>query len=155
MKKLQRALILTVIALTPIGLSESASAQCSYGGLGWGWGLGIGQLYQVLADNVPYYSAFPPVYYSYPVPRTYGYSPFAYLPTEKTPDIVMQSEPVSITNPYFEDAADPGAQDALPAVDRTAARTQLPPLVIHNPYVAAPGVELDGGPMLQAATREW
>ena len=48
-----------------------------------------GRLYGVLADNVPYYSAFPPVYYSVPVARTYGYSPFAYPPGTMTPEIEM------------------------------------------------------------------
>ena len=32
------------------------------------------------SEYVPYYAMHPPVYYSYPVPRPYGYSPFAYPP---------------------------------------------------------------------------
>lgn len=153
-KNFRRGLLMMVVAVGPLAVSNSASAQYGCGGLGWGW-CGVGQLYQVLADNVPYYSAFPPVYYSYPVPRTYGYSPFAYLPTEKTPDVEMEAAPVSISNPYFKDNVSPDLDATTPAVDRTAHRTQPVPLVIHNPYIPAAGVEFDGGPMLQAATREW
>ena len=49
----------------------------------------------------PYFSLFPPVYYSYPVPRTYGYSPFAYPAGTPTPEI--QVEPVQaqlMVNPF-------------------------------------------------------
>ena len=74
-----------------------------YGGGGCGWGgcgYDYGYLYNSLDYNVPYFSAHPPVYYSYPVPRTYGYSPFAYPPYVMTPDLGEDSAPVEITNPY-------------------------------------------------------
>jgi hypothetical protein len=65
-------------------------AQCGgMCGTGYGWGYwDIGRLYHVLSQNVPYYAAFPPVYYSVPVPRSYGYSPFAYPPGTMTPEVV-------------------------------------------------------------------
>ena len=37
-------------------------------------------------DYIPYYAAHPPVYYSYPVPRPYGFSPYAYPPGTMTPE---------------------------------------------------------------------
>lgn len=149
---LQRKILLFAVAATPLVACQPASAQCGYGGLWCGYD--IGRLYQVLADNVPYYAAFPPVYYSYPVPRTYGYSPFAYLPTEKTPEVVMEVEPLSMMNPYFERDVEPAIDAAESKVDRTAGQAELGPVVINNPYVQ-PGVELQNGPMLQAASREW
>ena len=48
----------------------------------------------------PYFALHPPVYYSYPVPRTYGYSPFAYPGHVRTPDVTMHEEPTTIVNPY-------------------------------------------------------
>ncbi len=140
-----RRILLTaaIIAAASCGAAGSASAQVGYGygcagGYG-GWGAwDIGRLYSVLAQNVPYYAAFPPVYYSVPVPRTYGYSPFAYPPGVMTPEVV-EAEPLSIVNPYFSGAHEsatataPAAQ--APADRTTAAPAASKPLVVINPYV--------------------
>ena len=76
--------LVSIIALAPLG---SVNAQdwgygSAYSSNGWGFGwptsCGAG-------DGVPYFALFPPVYYSYRVPRTYGYSPFAYPPGILTP----------------------------------------------------------------------
>ena len=48
----------------------------------------------------PYFSLHPPVYYSYPVPRTYGYSPYAYPESVRTPDIQIQPQAKVIENPH-------------------------------------------------------
>jgi hypothetical protein len=115
-------------------------------GHGFGRGLGIGagigfvddgfdlaELYRELLNNVPYYALHPPVYYSYPVPRTYGYSPFAYPPSVMTPDIVFESQPVTIINPHVESNK---MTPAKPQSDRSAATSApIEPLVILNPYV--------------------
>jgi hypothetical protein len=107
-----------------------------YGGWG-GWAWGWGNLYDTLDDRVPYYAAYPPVYYSYPVPRTYGYSPFAYPPGTPTPDVVVTSvEPVTILNPYIKDR---DSAAAAPEEKVTTAVRQVEPLVIVNPYT-------EGGP---------
>jgi hypothetical protein len=113
-------------------------------GLGFapGFGLGFGlwddggdlaELYRELLKNVPYYALHPPVYYSYPVPRTYGYSPFAYGPWVMTPDVTMAPQPLEIINPHV-----PSTKTNAPAKkdDSTAAASRQPePLVILNPYV--------------------
>ncbi len=77
-------------------------------------------------DTVPYYALHPPVYYSYPVPRTYGYSPFPYPPCVLTPE-VPSPEPKIIRNQYVPRPAAPESQ-----TDRVTQR----PLRIRNPYVA-------------------
>ncbi len=48
-----------------VGVGD-AQAQYGFNGCGYGgWGaFDVGRLYGVLANNVPYYAAFPPVYYS-------------------------------------------------------------------------------------------
>src|SRR5262245_57997520 len=134
-------IVLVLMAALFVALpAPSVQAQCSncggWGGGGWGWGAwDTGYLYNSLAYNVPYFAAFPPVYYSYPVPRTYGYSPFAYPPGVMTPDVVMDaaSAPVEIVNPYVPSTQHDKAE--APS-DQTASVSREPqPLVILNPYV--------------------
>ena len=109
-------------------------------GRGFGVGIGIGddgfdlaELYRELLNNVPYYALHPPVYYSYPVPRTYGYSPFAYLPTTMTPDVIMDCQPVTIMNPHVE--SNKMTAPATPTDRSAATKAPIEPLVILNPYV--------------------
>jgi len=122
-------------------VAPAATAQgCDgcYGGGGWGYGMGY--LYNSLDYNVPYFAAHPPVYYSYPVPRTYGYSPFAYPPYTMTPDVVMGEEhPVTIINPYVPSSQQTPAADADQSAAASQANRQPQPLVIINPYVNGAG----------------
>ncbi len=132
-----------------LGTGE-AQAQFGFngGGYGYGYGYDIGRLYSNLGNNVPYYAAYPPVYYSAPVPRTYGYSPFAYPPGVRTPEIVEPvASPKEVLNPYVPSTT-PASLDKDDQVTHTDHRVQ--PLVILNPYVTrqlAKTVE----PALQAA----
>jgi hypothetical protein len=121
-----------------VGFSGAARGH----GFGHGFGTGVfvddddsdlADLYRELLDNVPYFALHPPVYYSYPVPRTYGYSPFAYGPWVMTPDVAAPPQPMTIINPYVPKAKNPPASEAS---DRSAAESPQPePLVIMNPYV--------------------
>jgi hypothetical protein len=132
-------MILLVMFAVLFAAVPNASAQygnCNGGGWGWG-GYDMGYLYGQMAYNVPHFAAFPPVYYSYPVPRTYGYSPFAYPPGTMTPEVVMGDEqPLEIVNPYV-----PSTQQEKASTDQSAAapkaNRQPQPLVIINPYVAS------------------
>ena len=124
------------LSLLAIGIfaSASAPAQACDGGFGYGWG--IGQLYNTLENRVPYFAAHPPVYYSYPVPRTYGHSPFAYPPHFRTPEVVAEPTVLEISNPYVTPKHE-GVE-----AERSVQTPSAPvPLVIHNPYVNQ-GVEL-------------
>jgi len=108
---------------------ESARAQCG-GDFGWGYGY----MYNSLRYEVPHFAAFPPVYYSAPVPRTYGYSPFAYPPNVMTPEIVNESEPLQIINPHVESTEVKPAKE-VKVTDRTAAtKARIEPLVVVNPF---------------------
>jgi hypothetical protein len=127
-----RHLLLAAVVFGAMSFAGT-SARAQYGGCDFGYGYGY--LYNVLRYEVPHFAAFPPVYYSYPVPRTYGYSPFAYPPGVMTPEIVGEVEPLEIINPHVE------GTDAKPTAnvktDRTAATQASPePLVIINPFVA-------------------
>lgn len=112
------------------GCNDMGFGGIGFGGFYGGWD--IGALYRQLYNNLPYFALHPPVYYSYPVPRPYGYSPFAYMPGVMTPEVSMG--PLEIINPHV-----PSTQNnEMPAkpTDTTAAAARQPePLVIINPYV--------------------
>jgi hypothetical protein len=138
-----------LILLTLSALFVDLSAQSAdAGGFGRGGGRGFGRglaagillddndsdftdLYRELLKNVPYYALHPPVYYSYPVPRPYGYSPFAYPPSVRTPEILGFTEPEVIINPHVPSSY----QQSTELKDQVTHRAQPQPLVIFNPYV--------------------
>jgi hypothetical protein len=92
---------------------------------------GFAELYRELLNNVPYYALHPPVYYSYPVPRTYGYSPFAYPGYFMTPE-GCEPQPLDIINPHVPA---PTQKPASVETERAAAVQRAPePLVILNPF---------------------
>jgi hypothetical protein len=116
-------LIVAVALLVPC----SANGQGCYGypyAPGWGYGLAYSTY---CTEAVPYYSLNPPVYYSYRVARTYGYSPFAYPPGVLTPGS-EGPRPATVRNAY------------APAEEAEALEAAQPkPLRIINPYVEQPG----------------
>ena len=112
------------------------------GGGGYGWD--IAELYRELYNNLPYFALHPPVYYSEPVPRTYGYSPFAYPPGTMTPDVISAPQPVTINNPYAP--ATTPAKAEVKSSDRSASSSSAPePLVIVNPFVSPATSVAKGG----------
>jgi hypothetical protein len=131
--KTHRLMLVALVAVVAVAVAPQAQA-CD----GYGYGYGYGYLYNSLDYNVPYFAAHPPVYYSYPVPRTYGYSPFAYPPHVMTPDVVDESSvPVQIINPYVPSSS---GEQTKPEADKTADSAGQPqPLVIINPFVTAKG----------------
>jgi hypothetical protein len=84
----------------------------------------------------PYFALHPPVYYSAPIPRTYGYSPFAYPPGVMTPELQLGevTQPETMHNPYVTPPDGP-----IPAA---AGRTAMAPLRIVNPFIESPDVQL-------------
>jgi hypothetical protein len=111
-------------------------------GLGFGFAdggysdiFGYAELYRELYNNLPYFALHPPVYYSVPVPRTYGYSPFAYPGDIMTPELAAPVQPVTILNPHVNQKAEKPAEAAK---DRAASvEMQVKPLVVVNPFVAS------------------
>jgi hypothetical protein len=133
-----RRITLTLCLAVACSLAASSSAQAQYGqGCGGYGGYGMfdaGRLYRVLAQNVPHFAAFPPVYYSAPVARTYGYSPFAYPPGVMTPEIV-DAAPQEIMNPHIESVPTPPATSDASSDQTTQVESATAPLAIFNPYV--------------------
>ena len=84
-----------VVAVLLFGFDAAAQAQWGFGGYGFGGGGGgawVNGTYTM--DPPPYFSIFPPVYYSHVTPRPYGFSPYAYPGFMPTPErIRMPSTP--------------------------------------------------------------
>ncbi|HZZ72373.1 MAG TPA: hypothetical protein VFE24_08970 [Pirellulales bacterium] len=122
------------VAFALCGLGQTATAQspCPSGGGYCGplpyLGYGGYSLYD--SEHVPYFALHPPVYYSFPVPRTYGYSPFAYPPGTMTPEIAPVT-PTEIINPYVPQTPKKGQ----PVGSKTATAK---PKMIYNPYFTQP-----------------
>ncbi len=138
---------LLAIVLVCGALPAAAQAQGPYGCWG-GWVDGYGQGRVVsYNDNIPYFSAHPPVYYSLEIiPRAMGPSPFAYpgyyAPMQTEVKLVpamaampKKMEPVMINNSYYVQKPKARVQNASfvkPLSRQDAARgTQL----IVNPFV--------------------
>ncbi len=128
-RKASRVLALGVLGL--LALSGSSASAQGWGGMnGLGWGYWGGPLYGFAnREYLPYYSLFPPVYYSAPVPRSYGYSPFAYPPGTMTPEVEVV-QPAEIINPHVPQSSKGNGIKRAPVEHTTMA-----PKVIHNPYV--------------------
>ena len=98
MQKVLAVFGLAVVFVAGSALSVQAQFPC-YGVNGGYGGYGGYNVY-TNSDRPPFYAMFPPVYYSYPVPRPYGYSPFAYPPGTMTPEVLSDVVGSTITNPY-------------------------------------------------------
>lgn len=134
-----KSLLLIVVAMLGLGLIACAEAQadspCINGGYGW-YGHGPGGVFEKpyamgRIPTPPYFAIHPPVYYSHVVPRTYGYSPFAYPGTFRTPE-ATETKPVEIINPHVPEES----TRVEPGDDQTA--VVRAPLRIQNPFVERP-----------------
>jgi hypothetical protein len=122
--------------------ASEASAQFGPGGYGLGF-FNYGSRPYANVYRVPYFAMYPPVYYSYPVARPYGYSPFAYPPGTMTPAAAPKVAAVEYQNPFTEPVTTPASptenkQTAIPApvsapIDQTASL----PRMYYNPFVQA------------------
>lgn len=124
-----------LIAAAAAVLIGSATAQAEYpnGCFGGPWYYDHDYIVHA-RDRVPHFALFPPVYYSYPVPRPYGYSPFAYPPGVMTPEILSRGEPANIENPHV-----PKAEEKTQATSNKTAEVRSSSgtvaQVVINPYV--------------------
>ncbi|MDG2380318.1 MAG: hypothetical protein P8N76_01460 [Pirellulaceae bacterium] len=128
--KLARLICLAFLGAILIGFAtdSSAKAQCGdnqgFPNPGW-FGYRSSPYSLGLIPVPPYFSLHPPVYYSMPVPRTYGYSPYAYPGHVRTPEVEMAEV---IENPHVE--AKPAIKPAIDNGLKTASYK-----IIDNPFV--------------------
>jgi hypothetical protein len=122
------ALILVAVVVTLLACVPAQAGGFGCGSYLWNspYPADLTPLYSVGAIPLPpYFALHPPVYYDMPVPRTYGYGPWAYLPYMTTPEI---AEPVPeiiqnkfVPKPVKQESDKPKMAQA--------------PLIIRNPYV--------------------
>jgi hypothetical protein len=122
-----KRICLPLLVALAVGTAAAPAVAGCYGG--WGGYYGGYSLYS--RDAIPYFAQNPPVYYSYPVPRTYGWSPYAYPPGTMTPELELPQAPAPVTihNPYVKPTA---PSESTAAVET---RSQSTALRIVNPYV--------------------
>ena len=120
------AAVLTLAFVAVAKADDGTPYAGGYGGYGYG-GYGYLPSNFYVRDYIPYFALHPPVYYSRPVPRTYGYSPFAYPPGTRTPEIAAP-EPLVVPNKFV-----PSKARSKPDPDQVVRR----PLRITNPFVLA------------------
>jgi hypothetical protein len=128
------SVMLAVAAAVGWGAAEARADGCC----GWG-GAPFYPFYSLYGrEHIPYFALHPPVYYSYPVPRSYGYSPFAYPFGSPTPEIELappkvekKAEPKTMLNPFVRETStsEPSQAGRAPQVE---------PKVVYNPFFTAP-----------------
>ena len=120
---MNRLLAFTLI----VGLALALGAACpAWAGDGGHYSHGL-YYHAMVPESIPYFAQFPPVYYSHPVPRPYGWSPYAYPPGVLTPE--PRPVPEVTLNPFVPRGPD-SKRLKKPAENVTA----RPALRIVNPY---------------------
>jgi len=146
-------MLVVVLILAGSGLLQhEAAARSPYlfaGGYGYGTGngyYGFGNFFEMpyATDRIPtppYFAIHPPVHYSHAVPRTYGYSPFAYPGTFATPEVAT-TEPLEVINPHVEQE-----EEEMPKAE-SAHHIAARPMIVRNPFVH----QLDDGDYAELPT---
>ncbi len=121
---------LSLLGATLMVLAPGSADACDWAGNGYlaGWPGWTIRSSGYSAEHIPYFAKHPPVYYSYPVARPYGYSPYAsppvmtfrevvvvrpvlvrngYVTGETDPRKAEKPAPLRIINPFAQDATDP------------------------------------------------
>ena len=81
----------------------------------------------------PYFSLHPPVYYSGPVARSYGMSPFPYPGDVTSPPVEELYKPAVVENPFVSPTEKKVEEDKPEPTDDSVA--EVAPEMIRNPYV--------------------
>jgi len=121
-------LLAAVIGLS-LGDKAMACGGCFGGGFNGNGGWGI-NCFEPIDRQPPYFAVHPPVHYSSAVPRTYGYSPYAYPGIVRTPSRTA-SRPMTVKNPHFKVRAKNKVQRKT---DKSASVRRVEPLVVQNPF---------------------
>ena len=129
---MRKSIFVTTLAVFALATaSQCREARAGSPFLGGGYFGGIGDYSVYSTESIPFYWQYSPVYYSQPVPRTYGYSPYAYPPGVQTPEVVV--EPELTINPYV-----PRKKSTAEATGRVASRVKR----IQNPFVGTSASEV-------------
>src|SRR5438105_162985 len=122
MSRVARASFALLVISAAMAAADRTSAQ------GWYGVNAVTPWSMYVQDRVPYFAQHPPVYYSHPTYRPYGYSPYAYPGFVPTPegDVIR---PRLIINPYVQ------TQVASAPVEASPPSAPPKPVIIKNPFV--------------------
>jgi len=153
----QRLLLATLVVIGFSLLPNEVAAQrpCidagRYSHVGSNGYYGFGNLFEMpyATDRIPtppFFAIHPPVHYSHAVPRTYGYSPFAYPSTFATAEGAT-GKPVEMINPHVEQE-----EEELPQAEETAHSITSISVIVRNPFVEPMNEDIDSElPTIQVA----
>jgi hypothetical protein len=141
-------------ALGGMGGHHGNNGRNAFGGTGGWGGWGGGELFgfELNGDEnrIPFYAAHPPVYYSYPIARPYGDSPFPSPPTYFGP-LMEDSGPRTIINPYAQPGnaapSNTAPSNAAPTVPTPAPPAPTMPSPNNVKPTAGRTASLDNGSM--------
>ncbi len=123
------------VLLAASACASNANAQFLGGGGGYGLGFFNYSNNNLMVQRPPYYALYPPVYYSYPVARTYGYSPFAYPPGTMTPEVSPKVQAAIYHNPFVRRKAEPTAEKQDKSVRRDQPLGKSSPVRVAKTYL--------------------
>ena len=120
-------LALAVAAFATMSMTESTAQAQTFNngyqfgaGVNFGGGFGGGQCCGLRTaqrqQQLPYFAQFPPVYYSHIVRRPYGISPFAAPPGIAPVELSAPSQPITISNPFFDQEVAPVSSESFAPV---------------------------------------
>ena len=121
---MKRILTIWAFCVVLMVAAEATAAGQDSPGCGYGYPYGWASPSIYVSDYIPYYALHPPVYYSYPVARPYGYSPFAYPPGVTTPN----------GGAYYSGTVNSRQTRYRVNPKTTVGKTAAAPVVIENPY---------------------
>jgi hypothetical protein len=139
-----RSVCLAAAAALLLAIPSSASAFWPYyGGFGSPWSYGYGSGYPLIYSDYipspPYYSIYPPVYYSAHITkRHYGAAPYAW-PAGMQPITYVNYTAVAAADPLMVET--PYVQGARPTSAKTTAEAKLEvkPQRLDNPHFVKTG----------------
>ena len=132
-----RSVCLAAAAALLLAIPSSASAYWPYGPWSYGYGYGFNQISSDYMPAPPYYSIYPPVYYSSQITkRHYGAAPYAWPPGMQ-PITYINSMPVEAVEPLVIE--NPFVQARRASTTPTEMKTEPNPLKIENPHFVKAG----------------
>jgi len=98
MKVFWKSCLLLVVLGMVMTCSTHANAQT---GCGWGYYLDGGLRGHANQKTIPYFALHPPVYYSHPVARPFGFTPFAVPPGVMPMEMKVSPQLKVMVNPHY------------------------------------------------------
>ena len=140
-----KTFLLTAATFAVLLIAQTENVQAQYLGNNCGCGFNNGIFSSPYAlsrvPDPPYFAIHPPVYYSQAVPRTYGYSPYAYPGSVRTPDVKAEAPAAKVlTNPYVT----PAKAKSKAEINLKDTTMISEPLEIVNPFVTQAKTKMVG-----------